>query len=139
MSIAKALQDWLETFDGMELRPIASVQTDFAPLSPSTYALAPAGNSLTKTDILGNKTHINNYVFYAREAIAEEADRAENYDFLESLSSWIEQKNDSKDYPALDSPKRVRKITVSNIMLFSIEDNGLGTYQAQIQLTYSDY
>lgn len=138
MSIAKALQDWLKTFDGMELRPIKSVQTDFTPLSPSSYALAPAGNSLAKKDILGNVTHVNNYVFYAREAADEEAARAGNYDFLESLSAWIEAKNAAKDFPILTLSNKVREISVSNIMLFGIEDNGLGTYQVQIQLIYSD-
>jgi hypothetical protein len=138
MSIASALQNWLKNIrrNGIaadQLRPDGFRGR----YSPSTYALA-LRNSLTKKIILGNVTHTNNYVFYAREAADEEANRAENYDFLESLSDWIEQKNADKDFPALSSPRVVNEISVSNAMLFNVEDNGLGTYQVQIQLVYSD-
>jgi len=136
MSIIKSLQDYLVAFDGMELRPIAQVLTDTTNANPSSYALAPAGNGKIVTDITGNKTYQNNYVFYAKEAAADEVDRQENYDFLESFSDWIEEQNDKENFPVLPANYQVEEIKVSNILLFDIDEDGTGTYQVQIQLIF---
>ncbi len=136
MSIISSVQTWLETFDGMELRPINNIQTDKAEENPSSYSLAPSGNNKTKEDILGNKIFTNNYVFYARESTSAEVDRSENYDFIESLTDWIEVQRDAKNFPVLSGQYKVEEIEVSNGFLFDIdEDSGVGTYQVQIQIT----
>lgn len=137
MSIIKSLQDYLKNFNGMELRSIAQVLTDTTSDAPSSYALAPSGNGGIKTDILGNKTYQNNYVFYAREAAADEVDRQENYDFLESFSEWIEEQNSNKNFPVLPANYLVEELIVSNILLFDIDEDGTGTYQVQIQLIFT--
>lgn len=134
MSIIKALQDYLKTFDGMEIRPIPEVLTDQMGKGPSSYALAPSGNGRTTTDIIGNKTFENNYVFYAKEAAANEVDRQENYDFLESLSDWLDDQNDEGILPMLPGRYQADSIEVANAMLFDVEENGTGLYQVQIKL-----
>lgn len=136
MSIIKSLQDFLTTFDGMELKSISQVMTDQTNSNPSSYALAPAGNSRITTDITGRKTYRNNYVFYAKEAAADEIDRQENYDFLESLTDWIEEQGDNANYPVLPINYIVEEINVSNAILFDIEEDGTGLYQVQIQLIF---
>ncbi len=136
MSIIKSLQDYLKTFDGMELKPISQVLTDQAN-NPSSYALTPSGNGKIVTDIVGNKTYQNNYMFYAKEAAADEVDRQENYDFLESFSDWIDYQNDAENFPTLPANYIVEEIRVSNILLFDIDDDGTGTYQVQIQLIFT--
>jgi len=137
MSIIKSLQDFLETFDGMVLKPISQVLTDTTNNNLSSYALAPAGNGKIITDIVGNKTYQNNYVFYAKEAAADEVDRQENYDFLESFSDWIEEQNEEENFPTLPANYQVKEIKVSNILLFDIDEDGTGTYQVQIQLIFT--
>lgn len=136
MSIIKSLQDFLETFDGMELKPISQVMTDSTSTMPSSYALAPAGNGKIITDIAGNKTFQNNYVFYAKEAAADEIDRQENYDFLESFFDWIEAQNDAENFPTLPVNYSVEELNVSNVMLFDVNEDGTGLYQVQIQLIF---
>ena len=74
MSILKSLQDYLEQFEGMEMR---AIMTDGTDSTPSSYAVAPAGNNKFQEDILGNRTYINNYVFYAREYTTSEIERQE--------------------------------------------------------------
>ena len=61
MSIIRALQDYLMGFDGMELR---TIHTDGTESEAGTCAVAPAGNSKTVEDIIGNRTYLNNYVFW---------------------------------------------------------------------------
>ncbi len=134
MSIIKALQDYLKTFDGMEIRPIPEVLTDRTGRHSSSYALAPSGNGKTTTDIIGNKTFENNYVFYAKEAASNEVDRQENYDFLESLSDWLDDQNDEGILPALPGRYQADSIEVANAMLFDVGENGTGLYQVQIKL-----
>lgn len=137
MSIIKSLQDYLQTYDGMSLRPISEVLTDTTRELPSSYALAPSGNGKTTTDIIGNRTYENNYVFYAKEAAADEIDRQENYDFLENFSDWLEEQNEVDNFPVLPAGYEVEGLEVSNAMLFDIDEDGTGLYQVQIKLIFT--
>ena len=129
MSILRALQDYIEKFDSMELRP---VMTDGV-TSSNKYALAATGNSKTVTDIIGNRTYINNYAFYARAYTGSEADRQDNYDFLDSFFEWIEDNDDKGIYPEIPGYD-VEEISATNVILFDVDEDGRGTYQIQIQL-----
>ncbi len=149
MSIIKSLQDYLTTYDGMELQQvevretedgpslkvIGSVLTDRTEEEPSSYALQPTGNSRVKTDILGNKTYENDYVFYAKEATADEVDRQDNYSFMESLFEWLEDQDEAGIFPELPTGYTAKSLTVANIILFELEGR-TGLYQIQIKFTY---
>lgn len=130
MSILKSLQDYLQKFEGMEMR---IVSTDGTEAEPKSYAVSPAGNSKTITDIAGNRTYINNYVFYAREHTCSEADRQDNYNFLDELFEWLEENNDNEIYPEIPGYE-VEEISATNVLLFDVGEDGRGTYQIQIQL-----
>lgn len=150
MSIIKAVQDYLQTYTGMEmqqvevteteagpsLKVIGNVLTDRIDKEPSSYALQPTGNSRVKTDILGNKTYENDYVFYAKEAAADEVDRQDNYSFMESLFEWLEEQDESENFPALPAGYTAKSLTVANIILFEPEDWTTGLYQIQIKFRY---
>lgn len=135
MSIIKSLQDYLETFDGMDIQPL-TIKTDFADEKASSYSVAPSGNGKISTDILGNTTYQNNYVFYAREAVSDEIDRQENYDFLEGFSEWLEEQNAEGKLPELPGKYKAEELRVSNIMLFDVNEDGTGLYQVQLQLEF---
>ena len=137
MSIIKALQDFLCTFDGMEMQAIPMVLTDRPDETPSSFALAPSGNGRTETDLCGNRTHQNSYVFYAKASAADEIDRQDNYSFLEGLSEWLEEQDAAGNYPDLPTGCEVEGIEVSNAMLFDLTEDGAGLYQVQIQLIYT--
>lgn len=138
MSIISALQDYLTQFDGMELRPISEVLTDRPDSVVSKYAIAPAGNSRSSTDVIGRRTYRNSYVFYAEERIDAESDRAETWDFLEALTAWLEDQAERENYPELPEGYVVEALEVSNALLIEINDkSGNGIYQVQIQLEIS--
>lgn len=131
MSILKSLQIYLEQFEGMDLRPIMTDGTD---CEPSSYAVAPSGNSKMLEDIIGNRTYINNYIFYAKEYTTSEIERQENYDFLDALFDWVEENNNKGIYPQIPGYE-VESITATNVILYDVDEDGRGIYQIQIQLT----
>lgn len=135
MSIIKSVQDYLSKYDGMELINLSDIQTDLTPNTAGSYALAPTGNSVTKKDILGNKTYQNMYIFFARDIAVDDTDRAEMYDFLEDLSAWLEDKAEAGDLPVLPGEFEAVDLVASNNMLYDIEENGSGVYQVQLILT----
>lgn len=131
MSILKALQDWLSGYPGMQLQPL----TDMTKAKAPGYAIAPTGNGETVKDITGACLCRNSYVFYAKECVQDEADRSQNYDFLEGLAAWITEQSNSSAVPDLPGGFEIEDIKASNIFLMDIGQDGLGLYQIQIQLT----
>lgn len=136
MSILKTLQDYLQEYNGMRMRPISEILTDITKEQIGSYALAPSGNGKTVTDIMGNRTFENNYVFYAKESVSDEVDRGENQDFLEDFSDWLEERAENEGLPVLGERYDVESIDISNAMLFDIDEDGTGLYQVQIKLTF---
>lgn len=55
MSILQALQDFLEGYEGMELRPLGEILTDLTRAAPPSYSLAPAGGGTDTQDVVGNR------------------------------------------------------------------------------------
>lgn len=55
MSILQALQDFLEGYEGMELRPLGEILTDLTRAAPPSYSLAPAGGGTATQDVVGNR------------------------------------------------------------------------------------
>lgn len=131
MSVLQTLQSYLCEYQGM-----AMVLTDGTEASVGSYALAPSGNGRTSRDILGNRTYQNSYVFYAKEAAADEIDRKDTHDFLEAFSAWLEERSESGVLPVLPPGFKAISIEVSNAMLFEVEEDGTGLYQVQIQFIF---
>jgi len=133
VSILKSLQSFLEGYGKMDL----VVLTDQTTEQPSSYAIAPSGNSKITEDILGNRSYQNSYIFYAKELAASEVDRQDTYDFLEDFSDWLEEQSDTGNLPSLPGNYQVESLEVSNAMLFDIEENGCGIYQIQLQFIFT--
>lgn len=67
MSILQALQDFLEGYEGMELRPLGEILTDLTRAAPPSYSLAPAGGGTDTQDVVGNRYYTSRYHFFALE------------------------------------------------------------------------
>lgn len=134
MSIIKALQDYLESYDGMKL----VVLTDRVGENSDSYALFPTGNSKITEDILGNRTYQNSYIFQAKRNASEEFERSENYDLLEAFTVWLEDNLDRGVKPQLGDHIKNFTMAVSNILLMDVDEGfETGTYQIQITVTYT--
>lgn len=134
MSILKSIQGFLQAYPGMELRPLGEIMTDAARNAAASYALAPAGSSVSK-DVTGARHYTNTYTFFALEAAADEADRADNYDFLDSLTAWLEAQEDAGNYPVLPAPYVVERMQAQAATLYDIYANGNALYQVNLELT----
>ncbi len=132
MSIIRSLQDWLETFDGMDL----VVYTDRTEEETSSYAVSPT-ESTSKRDICGGYTHTHGYQFLAKEAALNEVDRQGAYEFLDRFTSWIEEQDAVGNYPLLPGAYEVERIEVSNAMLFDLNEDGTGVYCLQLDMIFS--
>lgn len=130
MSIIGALQAYLSEYKTVEL-----VLTDMTQ-GPGSYALSRAAATTVQRDIMGNATCQNSYIFLMKEHGADEADRRDNYDFLESFCEWLEGRDERGDLPALQSPYLAVSLAVSNAMLMDVEEGGAATYQVQIQFVF---
>lgn len=133
MSLMKSLQEFLRTYDGMELRPIQEIQTGIVG-ELGSMAIAPAGRGKCVKDISGNRKFENNYVFYAKENVRDEIDRADMNDFLEDFSEWLEEQSDNGNFPDLKSGYEAISMTTSGGMLYDITEDGAGVYMIQIQM-----
>lgn len=131
MSIIKALQDYLQGYEGLDL-----VLTDITKKDASSYAITQSASGSISKDVLGNVTYQNSYIFLAKEHSLDEVDRRETYDFLESFCTWLEEQSENEVLPMLPKPYCATGIEVNNIMLMDIDDSGAGTYQVQIQLIF---
>ncbi len=134
MSIIRSLQDYLKEYPGM--RPADGVMTDCAPEDPPGYALAPSGGGETSRDVIGSRTYHNSYIFYAREAALSEADRQDNYSFLEAFSDWLNAQSENGIFPVLPAGYEAAGIAASGASLKNMYGDGTGLYQVQIQFTF---
>lgn len=132
MSILSSVQDYLAEYDGMEIQ----VLTDETEEQAGSYALALSGSSSLGSDCLGNEQYQSSFVFYAKEASANEIDRKENHDFLEEFGRWLEGRNRNGDFPDVGDNCVTTGITVANAMLYGVDEGGTSLYQIQIQLFY---
>ena len=132
MSIIRSLQDWLETFDGMDL----VIYTDRTEEENSSYAVSPTENS-SKRDVCGGYVHTQGYQFLAKEAALNEVDRQGAYEFLDRFTAWIEEQDDAGNYPDLPAPYKVERIEVFNAMLFDLNEDGTGIYYVQLTMKFS--
>lgn len=130
MSVIGALQRYLSEYQEIDL-----VLTDMT-RGVGSYALSQSAGGALKRDVLGNVTYQNSYIFLMKEHGRDEADRRDNYDFLEGFCEWLEERVDSKNLPVLDATYHPVSIEVSNASLMDVDDNGDATYQIQIQFIY---
>lgn len=135
MSIVSALQHYLQSYPGMEFCSLSEIFTDIAPTLPPAYALAPAGGEI-KRYVTGETEYINQYIFFALESAADQPDRADNYDFLESFQAWIEEQEEHGRYPELPKPYIPRQIEAQTAQMYDVYDSGNALYQVQIKFTF---
>lgn len=136
MSIVSALQHYLQSYPGMALCPLSAIFTDIAQALPSSYALAPAGGE-AKRYVTGEVEYTNQYIFFALESAADQPDRADNYDFLESFQAWIEEQEEHGNYPVLPVPYTPRQIEAQTAQMYDVYDSGNALYQVQIKFTFA--
>lgn len=118
------------------------VHVDFTNDEPTNFGLSSIGDTLVKTDILGNQTRKHNFVLYAVKQSYEDYDRLANSTFLLDLTYYLETIKGIEITATIGGVEKqgtIKSLSCSNGMLFDIPTEELNdgiTYQLQI---YADY
>lgn len=124
MNIIEKMRDILQNFS--KITEICNtVHVDFTDPEPTSYGLSSVGDSLIKSDILGNQIRQHNFFLYSTFSSVNDYERLENSSVLLNLAQWLENQTDEK----------IIKITAENGQLFAIpQENELDGWQYQLQI-----
>ena len=124
LNIIEKIRDILQDFPKIS-EICNTVHVDFTDPEPTSYGLSSVGDSLVKSDILGNQTRQHNFFLYSTFSSINDYERLENSSTLLELAQWLENQTDDK----------ITKITAENGQLFAIpEGNELDGWQYQLQI-----
>lgn len=110
------------------------IHVDFTDDIPTNYGLSSTGDSLIKTDVLGNQSRKHTFILYAVYQSQSDYDRMVNSGTLLELQYYLEKNYFNQKF----SDGIITKLTCSNGMLYEIleELNDGILYQLQITAEY---
>lgn len=104
---------------------------------PVNYSIGSSGQTLLRSDVLGNETWQYNFLLQTREYTADDLARMNNAEFTEQFVFYIHSCNNNNIFPDLPSGFTPIEIDADNGMILSIDDDGdRGIYQIQIHLVF---
>lgn len=115
--------------------------TDFNSEEPNNYSLNSLPSPQSTEDVLQNKYYTKNFAITSREYTPTDLERIENLGLYEKLEEWVEEKNDTADYPELGDNIEVTGIYITDAGFLYENDpkNNIGLYQIQLQINYIKY
>lgn len=129
MNVIEKTQQILSDFS-----EISELHIDCTGSTPKSFSLSSVGDTLLKTDILGNQKRQHSFLFYAVFSSINDFERLSNSSALLKLTMWLEnQKNIEIDRG------KITKISAENGMLYEIPDeNSIVGYRYQMQI-FAEY
>lgn len=129
MNVIEKVRQTLGDFPG-----ISELHIDCTGNTPGSFSLSSVGDTLLKTDILGNQKRRHSFLFYAVFSSINDFERLSNSSALLKLTMWLENQKNIK----IDSGK-ITKISAENGMLYEIPDeNSIVGYRYQMQI-FTEY
>lgn len=129
MNIIEKVKQVLGDFSG-----IPELHIDFTGSTPESFSLSSVGDTLLKTDILGNQQRRHSFLFYAVFSSINDFERLSNSSALLKLTMWLENQKNIE----IDGGK-ITKISAENGMLYEIPDNNeIVGYRYQMQI-FAEY
>lgn len=134
MTIAESLIKWLMEFneDGKKMEKI---DVDRQSAEVESYSLIKEPTVNSTTNVLGEETVTAHYTLMARLADNTNADRIENNAFGEAMETWIEERNDSREYPVI-SKGNVSEVKVTTPFFVGRTESNNSVYQMTVALKY---
>ena len=116
---------------------------DYTTHDTDSYGLSPTGDTLIKSDVLGNQERQHTFNLYAVSQSVNDYDRLANSGLINVLQLWLEKKAKGQTLTVTVGNNELAgtrtKITCSNGMLYDIPDSNLiGNVMYQLQIT-ADY
>ena len=110
---------------------------DFTDSAATSYGIMPTGENILKRFIAGGCKKQYNAVLYIRNYTIDDFERLQNSEFLENFSSWIEEQNETENFPIVENIN-IESVSCANGMLFDLDETGnTGLYQLQLQIIYT--
>lgn len=129
MNVIEKVKQILSDFSG-----ISELHIDFAGSTPGSFSLSSVGDTLLKTDILGNQKRQHSFLFYAVFSSINDFERLSNSSALLNLTMWLENQENIE----IDNGK-ITKISAENGMLYDIPgENEIVGYRYQMQI-FAEY
>lgn len=128
-----AINKWL-----LNYKPITEIaemiHTEELPDATDTLALQRSGVENLRLKYVGEKGWYRQYqyILLLKANSEDDLQRLENLDWLDDLSDWIDEQNQSKNYPKLNN-KKIKKVSCANAITYETSEDGtVSTYYLQL-------
>lgn len=128
-----AINKWL-----LNYKPITEIaemiHTEELPDQTDTLALQRSGVENLGLKYVGEKGWYRQYqyILLLKANSEDDLQRLENLDWLDDLSDWIDEQNQSKNYPKLNN-KKIKEVSCANAITYETsEDGSVSTYYLQL-------
>lgn len=136
MTMTEALRSYLEQFPGLAG---GVMHVDWLPAEAQSYTIdsVPA-EPILKAYMNGSSRRQFLFQVASREFFASDVEnQTSNMAWFEEFTTWVEEKNFWRDFPALGPGKSCKSIEiVSTAYPFSVSEDGMARYQVQMKMTY---
>ena len=128
-----AINKWL-----LNYKPITEIaemiHTEELPDQTDTLALQRSGVENLGLKYVGEKGWYRQYqyILLLKANSEDDLQRLENLDWLDDLSDWIDEQNQSKNYPILNN-KKIKEVSCANAITYETSEDGtVSTYYLQL-------
>lgn len=128
-----AINKWL-----LNYKPITEIaemiHTEELPDATDTLALQRSGVEKLRLKYVCEKGWYRQYqyILLLKANSEDDLQRLENLDWLDDLSDWIDEQNQSKNYPKLNN-KKIKEVSCANAITYETsEDGSVSTYYLQL-------
>lgn len=129
----EAINKWLLQYE--PIKEIAEmIHTEELPDATDTLALQRSGVENLGLKYVGEKGWYRQYqyILLLKANSEDDIQRLNNLDWLDDLSDWIDEQNQSKSYPTLEN-KKIKQVSCANAITYeSEEDSSISTYYLQL-------
>lgn len=129
----EAINKWLLQYE--PIKEIAEmIHTEELPDATDTLALQRSGVENLGLKYVGEKGWYRQYqyILLLKANSEDDLQRLENLDWLDDLSDWIDEQNQSKNYPKLNN-KKIKEVSCANAITYETsEDGAVSTYYLQL-------
>lgn len=135
MTIAEALIQWMQGFDGgIEIK---DVDTDQLAANAQAYGLfkSPAD---TVTEFVDGSRDTTSYLqFIVRQPSQTDAMRTGNRAWMEAFEAWVRRMNFARDLPQLDGGRECYAVGIANSFYLEEQTETESVYQINLMISYT--
>lgn len=130
------INEWLQTYTPIyEIAQIEEIHTERGTDNIKNLALQRTGYENLPLKYINDKGWYRQYQYMLLLKSESEIDeqRLNNLEWLDSLSDWLANKNETKSFPILDGHKKVLAVSCANALTYQeSEDGAVSVYALQL-------